>query len=107
MVNYFYIVSAIGLGYFFHLQFTSNSSLLSRLLWWLQYYQTLALAFPFWAETDLDSKGRHKKLFFLLLVKKLRLRPPPPPFLTTSVFSDKDFLDQARPPSLMKGLENL
>ena len=25
---------------------------------------------------------------------------PPPPFLTTSVFSDKDFLDWARPPPL-------
>ena len=25
----------------------------------------------------------------------------PPPFLTTSVFSDKDFLDWARPPLLL------
>ena len=34
-------------------------------------------------------------MFFLLLVKKLSL---PPPFLTTSVFSDEDFLDWPRPP---------
>ena len=39
-----------------------------------------------------------KNVFFLLLVKKLSL---PPPFLTTSVFSDKDFLDWARPPLLL------
>ena len=39
--------------------------------------------------TYLDIRGAIKKLFFLLLVKKLR--PPPPPFLTTSVFSDKDY----------------
>ena len=43
------------------------------------------------------TKGRHKKkLFFLLSVKKLR--PPPSPFLTTSVFSDKDFFDSAQTP---------
>ena len=36
-------------------------------------------------------------LFFLLSVKELR-RHPPPPFLTTSIFSDKDFLDWTRPP---------
>ena len=41
---------------------------------------------------------KKKYWFFLLLVKKLR--PPPPPFLTTSVFSDKDFLDWPRPPPL-------
>ena len=40
--------------------------------------------------------GGVKKLFFLLSVKKLR--PPSPPFLTTSVFSDKDFFTRARPP---------
>ena len=44
------------------------------------------------------TKGRHQKNCFFLLVKKLRR--PPPPFLTTSVFSDKDFLDWARPPPL-------
>ena len=27
---------------------------------------------------------------------------PPPPFLTTSVFSDKDFKDWATPPPLIK-----
>ena len=40
-------------------------------------------------------------MFFLLLVKKLR---PPSPFLTTSVFSDKDFLDL--PPLMNKMFKN-
>ena len=47
--------------------------------------------------TYLDIRGAIKNWFFLLLVKKTET-PPPPPFLTTSVFSDKDFLDWARPP---------
>ena len=42
-------------------------------------------------------RGAIKKLFFLLLVKKLS-PPPPPPFLTTSVFSVKDFFDSAQTP---------
>ena len=29
-----------------------------------------------------------------------KLRPPPPPFLTTSVFSVKDFFDSAQTPPL-------
>ena len=37
-----------------------------------------------------------KKNAFLLLVKETETLPPPP-FLTTSFFSDKDFLDWARP----------
>ena len=50
--------------------------------------------------TIFRKKGSHKKTgFFLLLVKKLS-PPPPSPFLTTSVFSDKDFLDWPRPPPL-------
>ena len=42
-----------------------------------------------------NLRGGVKKLFFLLLVKKFG---PPPLFLTTSVFSDEDFLDWPRPP---------
>ena len=40
---------------------------------------------------------KKKTGIFWLLVKKLS-PPPPPPFLTTSVFSDKDFLTWPRPP---------
>ena len=37
-----------------------------------------------------------KKLFFFTAGQKIR--PPPPPFLTTSVFSDKDFFALAETP---------
>ena len=47
--------------------------------------------------TYLDIRGAIKKLFFFTFSKKTET-PPPPPFLTTSVFSDKDFLDWPRPP---------
>ena len=40
--------------------------------------------------------GKVKKNAFLLLVKETETLPPPP-FLTTSFFSDKDFLDWASP----------
>ena len=41
-----------------------------------------------------DAKGSHQKkncYFFFTFSQKTET--PPPPFLTTSVFSDKDFLD--------------
>ena len=50
-----------------------------------------------YALTYLDIRGAIKKLFFFLLFVKKLSPPPPPPFLTTSVFSDKDFLDWPPP----------
>ena len=46
--------------------------------------------------TYLDIRGAIKNCFFTFSKK---LRPPSPPFLTTSVFSDKDFFDSAQTPS--------
>ena len=45
-------------------------------------------------------RGGVKNIFFTF--SKKTETTPPPPFLTTSVFSDKDFLDWTRPPPLMK-----
>ena len=43
-------------------------------------------------------RGGIKKTVFFTFSQKIQTHPPPPPFLTTSVFSDKDFLDLPRPP---------
>ena len=43
-------------------------------------------------------RGGIKKCFFFTFSQKIETPPPPPPFLTTSVFSDKDFFDLAQTP---------
>ena len=45
----------------------------------------------------LGEASKQKKLGFFTFSQKIQTPPPPPPFLTTSFFSDKDFLDWARP----------
>ena len=44
-----------------------------------------------------DDKLRHKKNCFFTFCQKTET-PPPPPFLTTSVFSDKDFFYSGQTP---------
>ena len=58
--------------------------------------------------TYLDIRGAIKKTVFFTFSKKTE-PPPPPPFLTTSVFSDKDFFDSAQthPPFRRKMVKKL
>ena len=51
---------------------------------------------------EYEMRGREKKTVFLFYFLSKNWDPPTPPFLTTSVFSDKVFLDWARSTPLIE-----